>query len=105
MQDIVGRMVVFAMPCERNSYVFIVIHDLKDTIFGVNFALLLNEILIKVLIVMKNSGICIASAIGGALLGATLAMFLTPKSGHELRETLREVIDKEVDKARCHCHD
>lgn len=55
--------------------------------------------------VMKNSGICIASAIGGALLGATLAMFLTPKSGSELREALRDAIDKEVDKVRCHCKD
>jgi hypothetical protein len=98
-------MVVFAVPCERDSYVFVTIHDFKDNIFGVNFALLLNEILIKVLIVMKNSGICIASALGGALFGAVLAMFLTPKSGQELRDSLREAIDKEVDKVRCHCHD
>lgn len=54
---------------------------------------------------MKNSGFCIISALGGALIGATLAMFLTPKSGTEMRDALREVIDKEVDKVRCHCHD
>ena len=93
-------MFVFAVSCERDCYVLVTIHDFKDTIFGVNFALLVNEILIKVLIVMKNSSICIASA-----LGAVLAMFLTPKSGQEMREYLREAIDKEVDKVRCHCHD
>ncbi|MBE6210913.1 MAG: YtxH domain-containing protein [Rikenellaceae bacterium] len=54
---------------------------------------------------MKNSGICIASVLGGALVGAVLTMFLTPKSGSEMRETLRDAIDKEVDKVRCHCHD
>lgn len=98
-------MFVFAVSCERDCYVLVTIHDFKDTIFGVNFALLVNEILIKVLIVMKNSSICIASALGGALVGAVLAMFLTPKSGQEMREYLREAIDKEVDKVRCHCHD
>lgn len=54
---------------------------------------------------MKNSGFCIVSALGGALIGAALAMFLTPKSGAEMRETLRDAIDKEIDKVRCHCHD
>ena len=54
---------------------------------------------------MKNSGICIVSALGGALVGAALAMVLTPKSGAEMRESLRDAIDKEIDKVRCHCND
>lgn len=54
---------------------------------------------------MKNSALCIASILGGALVGAATAMFLTPKSGPEMRETLRDAIDKEMDKVRCRCHD
>ncbi len=41
--------------------------------------------------------------LGGALVGSVLAMFLTPQSGPELRNSLREYLDKEVDKIRCHC--
>jgi len=52
---------------------------------------------------MKNSGICIVSVLGGAILGAALAMFLTPQSGQELRNSLRDYLEKEVDKVRCHC--
>lgn len=43
--------------------------------------------------------------LGGAVLGAALAMFLTPKSGPELRRTLREYLEKEGEKIGCHCHD
>lgn len=52
---------------------------------------------------MKNPGLCIVSVLGGAILGAALAMFLTPQSGQELRNSLRDYLDKEVDKVRCHC--
>ena len=36
-------------------------------------------------------------------MGAALAMFLTPQSGQELRNSLRDYLEKEVDKVRCHC--
>ena len=54
---------------------------------------------------MKHTGFCICSMLGGAVLGAALAMFLTPKSGPELRRTLREYLEKEGEKIGCHCHD
>ena len=54
---------------------------------------------------MKNSGICISSMLGGAVIGSTLAMFLTPKTGSELRQAVRDYFEKEADKVRCHCHE
>lgn len=41
---------------------------------------------------MKNSTIAAVSMLGGALLGATLAMFLTPKSGREMRQTVKKMV-------------
>lgn len=59
---------------------------------------------------MKNTTICVASLLGGMILGSALAMLLTPQSGPELRNSLREAIDREVNKlrhefdhARCRC--
>lgn len=59
---------------------------------------------------MKHSGICIASLVGGMILGSALAMLFTPQSGHDLRQSIRDMVDKEIDKvkgeidkARCHC--
>ncbi len=61
---------------------------------------------------MKQTTICVASLLGGMILGSALAMLLTPQSGPELRHSLRETFDREVsklkeeiDKARCHCND
>lgn len=41
--------------------------------------------------------------LGGAVLGSTLALFLAPQSGAELRNTVREYLEKEAEKMRCHC--
>lgn len=43
--------------------------------------------------------------LGGMILGSAVALALTPKTGREWRESIRELIDKEVDKMRCHCND
>ncbi|MBO5882046.1 MAG: YtxH domain-containing protein [Alistipes sp.] len=42
---------------------------------------------------MKNTSICIFSALGGALVGAAVAMLVTPQSGRELRGKLHEAFD------------
>jgi gas vesicle protein len=46
------------------------------------------------------------------ILGSALAMLLTPQSGPELRNNLREAFDREIhkmkeeiEKARCHCNE
>ncbi len=54
---------------------------------------------------MKNTGLCIISMLGGAIVGSVLTMFLTPQSGPELRESLRDFVEKEVDKIRCRCEE
>lgn len=72
---------------------------------------------------MKHTTICIASLLGGMLLGSTLAMLLTPQSGPELRHKIRDAVEDEVDQlkakaaklqeklkseiddVRCHCND
>jgi gas vesicle protein len=42
---------------------------------------------------MKNTSMCIFSALGGALVGAAVAMLLTPQSGKELRGKIHEAFD------------
>lgn len=42
---------------------------------------------------MKNTSICIFSALGGALVGAAVAMLFTPQSGKELRHRIQDAID------------
>ena len=54
---------------------------------------------------MKNTGLCIISMLGGAIVGSVLTMFLTPQSGPELRESLRDFVEKEVDKIRGRCEE
>lgn len=54
---------------------------------------------------MKNTGFCFASLLSGMLIGAAVSMLLTPQSGPELRHTLKDFMDKEVDKVRCKCND
>ena len=35
------------------------------------------------------------------VLGAAVTMLMTPHTGREMRENIREFIEKEIDKARC----
>uniref|UniRef100_UPI004056CD2E YtxH domain-containing protein n=1 Tax=Alistipes sp. TaxID=1872444 RepID=UPI004056CD2E len=49
---------------------------------------------------MKQTTVCVASLLGGLIIGSALAMLLTPQSGPELRSNIRDLFDKEVDKVR-----
>lgn len=51
---------------------------------------------------MKNTGIVIASILGGMFVGSALAMLLTPQSGPELRRHIKDFIDDEVDRVKEH---
>ena len=43
---------------------------------------------------MKNTGIVIASLVGGMILGSALTMLLTPQSGPELRRQIKGYLDE-----------
>ena len=47
---------------------------------------------LKFFTIMKHTGICIASLVGGMVLGSALAMLFTPQSGPELRQSIRDLI-------------
>ena len=49
---------------------------------------------------MKNTGIVIASLVGGMIIGSALTMLFTPQSGAELRKQIKDLIGDEVDKVR-----
>ena len=46
---------------------------------------------------MKHSTICLVSALGGAVVGAAIAMLVTPQSGKELRAKIRG----DINEAKC----
>ena len=52
---------------------------------------------------MKNTGIVIASLLGGMIVGSALTMLFTPQSGPELRGKIKDLIDDEIEKVRCKC--
>ena len=55
---------------------------------------------------MKSTGICIlVSFLGGILVGSMVAVLTTPQTGAELRNKIRDYVDQETDKVRCHCDD
>lgn len=54
---------------------------------------------------MKESGLCIISFIGGILVGSAVTMFVTPKSGKEMRGSIRDLVNGELEKIRCRCND
>ena len=57
--------------------------------------------------VMKNSSFCLLSALGGALVGAAIAMLVTPQSGKELRGKIRTAINDTAERVRsgmCNCN-
>ena len=49
---------------------------------------------------MKHSTICLISALGGAVVGAAIAMLVTPQSGKELRAKIRGDINEAKNKIR-----
>lgn len=54
---------------------------------------------------MKQTGLCIVSLLGGALMGAAVAMLVTPKTGRQMRDYLRDLIADELESLHCKCHD
>ena len=59
---------------------------------------------------MKNTGIVVASLLGGALIGSAIAILFTPHSGPEMRRRIKDFVDDEMDKVkeeferlRCKC--
>ena len=52
---------------------------------------------------MKNSGLCLITLFGGALVGAAIAMLVTPKTGQEMRDSIRDFVNKEFERVRCKC--
>lgn len=54
---------------------------------------------------MKNSTLCIFSVLGGMVLGSAVALALTPKTGHEMRQIMREFLNEEMAKWHAACKD
>ena len=54
---------------------------------------------------MKNTGLCLLSMLSGAVVGAALTVLLTPKSGPEMRDAIRDYVTGELEKVRCKSHD
>ncbi len=50
---------------------------------------------------MKHTCITtLAALLGGVVVGSAVTMLLTPKSGPEMRDSLKDLIDKEITKIR-----
>ena len=49
---------------------------------------------------MKNSMLCVASVLGGMVLGSAVALALAPKTGQEMRSFVRDFLNEEIDKWR-----
>ncbi len=49
---------------------------------------------------MKNPQACMLSFLGGMVLGAAIVALTTPKTGKELRGTIRKTVDDGMDLAR-----
>ena len=49
---------------------------------------------------MKNTGIAIVSLVGGMIIGSALTMLLTPQSGPELRQKIKDSLDDEIDRVK-----
>ncbi len=59
---------------------------------------------------MRNSSLCLLSALGGAVVGAVVAMLVTPQSGRELRSKIRTAVDEAAERMHhrrggCSCNE
>lgn len=52
---------------------------------------------------MKHSSLYLLTALGGAVVGAAIAMLVTPQTGKELRGKLRSAVDGAAERM-CHRH-
>lgn len=55
---------------------------------------------LKYSVTMKNTGNSILTLVGGMILGSAITMLLTPKSGPEMRQDIKDLINDEVDKLK-----
>lgn len=54
---------------------------------------------------MKQTTLCLISALGGAMVGAAIAMLTTPHSGREMRGKIYEALSHMAEHGYgCHCH-
>lgn len=53
---------------------------------------------------MKKSSVCLLLALGGAVVGAAVAMLVTPQSGKELRGKLRTAFNHKMHNGQCECY-
>jgi len=49
---------------------------------------------------MKNTGIILASLLGGLIVGSALTMLFAPQSGPETRKQIKDFINDEIDKMK-----
>lgn len=54
---------------------------------------------------MKQSGLCIITLLGGAMIGAAITMLITPKTGRQMRDSIRDFVNDEWERMRCKCND
>jgi len=54
---------------------------------------------------MKNSCFSFGSLLGGMIIGSALALLFAPRSGEETRRSLKNLVDKQVDKVREKYHE
>lgn len=47
----------------------------------------------------------VGAMLGGAILGAAIALLVAPRSGEETRAAIKHYMDDEIDKYRCKCRD
>ena len=52
---------------------------------------------------MKNTTLSIVSLLGGMLIGSALTLALTPKTGEEMRNLVRDFLNDEIGKLHSTC--
>ena len=52
---------------------------------------------------MKHTTVCIFSVLGGMVIGSAMALALAPKTGHDLRNSVRDFLNEEIDKWHSLC--
>ena len=43
--------------------------------------------------------------LGGMVIGSALAALLTPKTGPEMRDAVKKLVNKEIERVRCKCEE
>lgn len=43
--------------------------------------------------------------LGGIVIGSVVTLLVTPKTGKEMRDSIRDFVDSELDRVKCRCKD